>query len=256
MRKLAILAAVTALVLIGPAAAAELAPHEASFTSTLQKYHGPGTVDSWEGTTHYRLSRDCQKWISETQVVYHFTVNGAASEIKVQSKSYEALDGHRLEFESILVVNGQTKSHTKGRATLKGKTGVAAYQLPASETVELPAGTMFPVASRREAMAFAATGKKRWKQLVFDDGQLIDYAYDVVDRSAKPSSKPKGDILLVAGPGWMIDTRMSSRMSGMNIQMETLAHPSGAVSQFLQYNPLYDTSEMLVQIRALPSPQC
>jgi len=258
MRKLAILAAAVALIRIGPAAAAELAPHEASFTSTLQEYHGPGKIDSWEEKNWYRVSRDCQKWTSEQNTDLQVTVNGVDAEVKGISKDYEALDGHRLEFNFTVVRNGQTIVHRMGTATLRGKgmPGTVKFRAPTSESIQLPAGTLFPVAAEREMFDLAAKGKKHWTQVVFEDGELVDYSFKVLDQVPKPAASPKDSDGLLTGPGWIIEMRRTSRSSHNNSRTVGLMHANGTNDQYVTFERLHTTTWALTQIRALPSPQC
>lgn len=257
MRKLAILAA-AALIRIGPAAAAELAPHEASFTSKLLEYHGPGKIDSWEEKDWYRVSRDCQKWTSEQDTDLQVTVNGVDTEAKGFSKDYEALDGHRLEFNFSVVRNGQTIVHRMGTATLRGKgmSGIVKFRTPTSESMQLPAGTLFPVAAQREILELAARGRKHWTQVVFEDGELADYSFKVLDHVSKPAASPNDSDGLLTGPGWVIEMRRTSRSSHTNSRTVGLMHANGTNGEYVTFERLHTTTWALTQIRALPSPQC
>lgn len=258
MRIVAILAVVLAAFQMSPLSASEMVPHEATFVSTLEEYHGPGEIQAWGGSMKYSVSRDCQKWKSVTDIVYRFTVNGTESEIWAHSTIYEALDGSRVEFDTRTEVNGQILSHKKGSAKLQGtgKPGVATYKIPQGETLNLPAGTIFPVASWLSSINYLAAGKKKWKQLIFNDGELMDYVYSVRKRGVSSPASPQGDAGLVSQAGWLIDGKVYARQSEAHVQLTLLSHSSGATSLYIQGNEMFSTREDLVEIKALPAPQC
>lgn len=258
MRFAAILAALLAILPLSPLSAAELVPHEATYSSTLEKYHGPGELQAWEGSMRYSVSRDCQKWKLVKEFVTRFTINGTDSEIRAISTIYEALDGNRIEFNARAELNGQTVLYKKGSAKLQGKgmPGVATYREPAGETLELPAGTIFIVASWLASIDQTDSGKKKWKQLVFNDGELTDLSYTVRKRGVAASASPSGDANLISQTGWLVDGKFHGRQSGVNVQSTALEHANGVTSLIVQNNDIFATRYELVDIRALPAPQC
>lgn len=258
MRFAAILAALLAILPLSSLSAAEFVPHEATYISTLEKYHGPGELQAWEGTTRRSISRDCQKWKIVTKIVLNFTINGIESQIEGISKTYEALDGSRMEFDTLTVLNGDVMNHKKGSAKLRGKgmPGVATYREPAGETLELPAGTIFIVASSLASIDQTDSGKKKWKQLVFNDGELTDLSYTVRKRGVAASASPSGDANLISRTGWLVDGKVQGRQSGVNAQSTALEHANGVTSLIMQNNDIFATRDELVDIRALPTPQC
>lgn len=258
MKTVAVLAVVLAIFRISPLSAAELAPHEAIFASELLEFRGLGELQAWEGSMRYSISRDCQKWTSITEIVYRFTVNGVDSEIRAVSTTYEGLDGNRIEFDTRTEINGRTLNRKKGSAKLqgRGKPGVVTYAIPRGETLDLPAGTIFTVSSWLSSIDQYSAGKKQWKQLVFNDGELADFSYSVRKRNVAAPISPNGDTSLVSQAGWLIDGEVYARQSDMNVQLTTLSHTNGATSLLIQHNDTFSTRDELVEIRALPAPQC
>ena len=203
MRIVAFLAAALAIFPISLLSAAEITPIKAAFASTLKDYHGPGELQAWEGSLRYSISRDCQKWTSKTEIVYRFTVNGVDSEIRAASTVYEALDGNRIEFNTRTKSNGQTPHHKKGSAKLqsRGKPGVATYRVLQGETLNLPAGTIFTVTSWLASINQLGAGKKRWKQLVFSDGELTIFFLFCSQMRRHRVGQPKGEPSLISQAG-------------------------------------------------------
>lgn len=256
MRIVAILAAVLAMSPVSPLSAAELAPHEATYTLVLEKYHGPGEIQSWEGTSHYSISRDCQKWKLQIETNIRASVNGTFSESRGVATTYEGLDGNRMEFNFRVTLNDQTLEHRKGSAKLQGpgKPGVATYRIPEGETVDLPAGTIFPVTSWRASIAHLGSGKKKWKQTLFVDGSLANYSFAIRKSGVAATVHPTGDAGLISRPGWWLDTVHLGK--DLNLEESFLAHANGVFSLIFRNLPGFTTREELVDIRALPTPQC
>ena len=258
MRIVATLIATLAIFPMSLLSAAEIVPHEATYASTLEKYHGPGELQSWEGTTRYSISRDCQKWKIVTRMIFNFTINGTESQIKATSRTYEALDGNRMEFDTLTQLNGDVINHKKGVAKLQGagKPGVVTYREPQGETLDLPAGTAFTIASTLGSIDQLGAGKKQWKQLMFSDGEFANYTYNVRKRGVVPSVNPSGDANLISQAGWLLETKMFSQGPAGNIQVTALAHANGVTSLATQNNEMFTTREELIDIRALPTPHC
>jgi hypothetical protein len=171
---------------------------------------------------------------------------------------YEALDGNRIEFDTRTELDGRVLQRKKGGAKLQGegKPGVAKYRMPQGEILDLPAGTMFVVASWRASIDQLGTGKKQWKQLVFIEGELTDFLYSVRKRGIAAPAGAKGDANLISQPGWLIDVNMNGRQSGTDILATLLSHPNGAASLYIHNNDMFSSLDELVEIRALPTPQC
>ncbi len=258
-RRLTALIAVLAGFAGQPAAAAELATYEARYDLVLEELKIPGEVTSWNGAAAVRIARDCRKWSLRIEAAFTLALaDGRVVKFLSVEKYRESLDGTRLEFELVLKTNGSITDHRKGVAVLEGmgKPGRATFGIPRGKTVDLPAGTEFPVSGTASLVAMLASGRTEWRQILFTWGELMTMSHSVDEKGVSLSKQPKGDTILTKFSGWRVSSTARLVESGQNIRLEILAHPNGLVSQHLYEQEILIFRDELVEIRALPAPVC
>lgn len=242
-----------------PAASAELATYEARYNLVLEELNIPGSVKSWKGGAAVRVARDCQKWTIRVEVAFTLLlVDGRVFKTHSVEKYFESLDGKRLEFDVVHKANGSVRDHKKGVVVLqaKGKPGRATYSNPRGKTMDLPAGTELPMAATATIVANLAKGKTAWRQFLFMSGDLVTMSYSVEEKGVPLKKQPKGDTRLTKFSGWRVSSTARFVESGLNFTFESLVHPNGLASQNLYQHEMVSFRDKLVEIRALPAPEC
>lgn len=242
-----------------PAAAAELATYSARYNLVLEELNIPGEAKAWDGAAAIRIARDCQKWSLRIETAFTLSLGGG-SVFKLYSveKYRESLDGTRLEFELVLKINGTVSDHRKGVAVLegKGKPGRATFRIPKGKTVDLPAGTELPVAGTASLVANLAKGGTEWWQILFMAGELLTLSHSVDEKGVSLAKQPKGDTRLTKFSGWRVNSTARRHETGETLRLQSLVHPNGLTSQYLTEQELVTYAHELVEIRALPAPEC
>ncbi len=241
------------------APAAELATYSARYNLVLEELKIPGEAKAWDGAAAIRISRDCQKWTLWIETAFTLSLGGG-SVFKFHSveKYFESLDGTRLEFELLLRINGAVSDRRKGVAVLagKGKPGRVTFSLPKGKKLELPAGTELPVAATASIVDNLAKGKTQWRQSVFTWGELMTMSHSVDEKGVSLARQPKGDTRLTKFSGWRVNSTGQRHESGETFRIESLVHPNGLTSQYLTVQEAVTFAHELVEIKALPTPEC
>lgn len=100
-----------------PAAAAEIASHEAVYRLTLKDLRIEGWSDTAGGILQMKVSRDCNFWKLDRKLEFEIEfTDGRRTHIIVNEKFRESLDGERFWFWSRTTVNGGTASIISGEA--------------------------------------------------------------------------------------------------------------------------------------------
>lgn len=100
-----------------PAAAAEIAPHEAVYRLTLKDLRIEGWSDTAGGILQMKVSRDCNFWMLDRKLEFEIEfTDGRRTHIILNEKFRESLDGERFWFWSRTTVNGGTASIISGEA--------------------------------------------------------------------------------------------------------------------------------------------
>jgi hypothetical protein len=261
-RRLTILTALIAVLAVfagQPAAAAELATYSARYKLVLQELNIPGEARAWDGAAAIRIARDCRKWSVQLETAFTLSLgDGGVFRLHSVEKYRESLDGTRLEFELLLKINGSVSDRRKGVAVLagRGKPGRATFSVPKGKTVDLPAGTELPMAGMASLVANLARGETQWRQSLFMWGELMTMSHSVDGKGVSLAKQPKGDTRLTKFSGWRVSSTAQRHETGGTLRRQSLVHPNGLTSQYLTEQELVTYAHELVEIRALPTPEC
>ncbi len=242
-----------------PAAAAELATYSARYNLVLEELNIPGETRSWNGAAAVRIARDCRKWSLRMESAFTLSLaGGSVFKFHLMEKYDESLDGTRLEFELLLKINGSVKDHRKGVVVLRGKgmPGRATFSIPRGKTLDIPAGTELPVSATASLVASLAKGRTEWRQTVFMWGELMTMSHSVDEIGVSLAKQPRGDTRLTKFTGWRVNSTARRLESGLTLRLEILMHPNGLASQRRYQQELVTYASELVEIRALPTPEC
>ena len=246
--------------------AATVTPHRATYALLPAQGYGSKDARVVEGLAVFEFSDDCDgHTTSDRTVILLSSQDGGRLTIDSQYSAWESKDGLNFRFMSTLKLNGQDLDVIRGSAVLdaRGGTGKATFVSPKAKVVDLPAGTMFPVAASIDTLDQIETGHRQLSYMLFD-GSSEDgphFATDYVIDQPFPGAEldVEGDVVLLDGPAWRIRTAIFSAGGGEGIpdtEMDGQAHDNGIISRFILENDTFVAEGRLTRIEALPESGC
>lgn len=155
--------------LAGVAQAQQLAGHKALYELSLQSARGD--VAGASGAMAYEVIDACDGWATR-QRLRMTIVNRDGQDIDMVSDytTWESKDGLRLRFRLKQTTDDAVSSDLAGEATLTGPGGPGQirYTSGDADVVDLPAGTLFPMAHTEALLRAAKDGKKFLALPLFD----------------------------------------------------------------------------------------
>lgn len=136
-------------VIVVPAtdALAELKAHRAAYDLSLARGEASSGVLDATGALVVEYRRECDGWESRQRLGFVAdTEEGDDFSYDVHSTNWESHDHSRLRFAVEYFQGDKKFEEFRGQASIADSSGagVADFDIPAFETVELPAGTQFP----------------------------------------------------------------------------------------------------------------
>ncbi len=183
-RLLAALGIGTALCVAVPAVSQNPAPglasHQAIYRASLESATPSSGVADATGTVIYRFADACDGWTVENQVALQIsTGDGGELDSLWAYTSWEAKDGRSFRFRMRDERNGLLIEELGGEAEMPADgPGVVHLTAPAETDVDLPAGTLFPMAHLQMLFEQARAGERYVTATVFD-GADLDNPYRV-----------------------------------------------------------------------------
>lgn len=171
----AALAALSILIFTAPAIATEMASHRAFYRLSMGTLSADSDITDAQGAISYEIRSECDGWIVEQRYATTFLwANGRDSDTSDTYTSWESRDGREYQFNVKRFLNGEETKRISGRAELesKGGPGVAYFDEPSAETIQLPAGTVFPTDHTILLIEKARKGEKFDRHLVFDGSEV------------------------------------------------------------------------------------
>jgi hypothetical protein len=196
------------LSIAGSAVAAELAPHRALYTVSLDRADSESGVTGASGTMVYEMTETCEAWNVEQR--YRLKMGYSESpDVTIASalESAEAKNGLRYHFEHKETRSGEDEE-IAGTAKLDGdkKGGAVAFEKPADKKIKLPAGVLFPTAHTAALIDKAAAGDNFVSKQVFD-GAAADESVlvsAVIGAAVEPDPELAKKSALLNRPGWRV----------------------------------------------------
>ena len=168
------LAPALALCLVAlPALAADRTPpaaHRALYELKLETVRG-GDVSAATGTMAFEVEDACEAWASRQRLTLNIT-NRDGQDIEMVSDyaTLESKDGLTMRFRMRQTTETAVTDQVEGEASFPapGEAGSIHYTVPEEKTVEMPKGTVFPMAHTEMILAAAAAGRKFVSIPIFD----------------------------------------------------------------------------------------
>ncbi len=170
-----VLSAAPAVTRAAPAGAGGLTPHRVLYRVSLASAAAASGMTGVDGAMVYRFADGCDGWTVEKQTYLRLRYErGAEVESTWTFVSWESKDGLRYRFRMRHVRGGETVEVLQGTAALDrpGGAGVARFLKPADTTIDLPAGTLFPIQHLRALIDAARGGENPFARIVFEGTSL------------------------------------------------------------------------------------
>jgi hypothetical protein len=255
---------VPTLVLIGSAGAAEIAPHRALYTMSLDTTHGDAGVTGASGTMAYQWGETCDGWTVEQR--YRLKMGYAETpDVSVSSNfvTWEAKDGQHYRFNQKETRNGSADDEIRGEAKLNGagKDGTVEFEKPEIKTLKLPAGVLFPSAHTIFLIDKAQAGENFVSRQIFDgataDGAVLVSA--VIGPKVEPDADAAKKSPLLNRPGWRVRLAFfpaDQKAEKPDYELGMLLLDNGVSRDMVIDYGDYSIRAKLDDIEALPKPGC
>jgi len=246
---------------VRPAAAAEIVPHRAGYVLTMKDATRSSGVSDVRGVLTFELTESCEAWAVEHRMRLSIVYRGDQTlEMQTDYNSTESKDGLSYTFESG-ITRGPAREVVSGSAALPaaGEKGVALMTAEEKRRVELPPGTLFPMAHTAKVLASAEAGEKLLWALVFD-GTTDDGLYEV--NAVIGASEPATSVIksvLAQRPAWPLTLAyfpFGRDASEPEYELTTRVNDVGVAYDMIMDFGGFSLNARLQTIEALPRPSC
>ena len=263
-------AAVMAATLLSPegAVAAEpqndLRPHRAVYDAKLYRADAASGISSVSGTMVAALEKTCDGWIMAQQLGADVSLaNGLTTRQEIRFAGWESLDGLSYRFASRQAL-GRAEVAMKGSAQLtkQGGAGTATFEAPTRKTIDLPEGTVFPVAHTRILVEAARNGKKWDSRILFEGGggagpQRVTAFISAAKDPEPEAVKRLGPLLdQRAWPVRMAIFELDSQNAEPSFEIEALQLANGISRTLILDLGVFTLKLDLQSVEALAEPKC
>ena len=204
-----LVAAALMLLYGGAVGAAEIVPHHALYSMSLDHANADAGVTGAGGTMAYQWGETCDGWTVEQR--YRLKMGYAESpDVTIASNfvTWEAKDGLRYRFNQKETRNGEDKEEIHGTAKLDGpgNGGTVDFEQPEAKSFKLPPGALFPSAHTIFLLDKAQAGENFISRQVFD-GATVESAVlvsAVIGPKVEPDAEAVKKSPLLNRPGWRV----------------------------------------------------
>jgi hypothetical protein len=247
--------------------ASELAPHRALYDLSLEQARSGSGISAVSGEMAVEWVNSCTGWAFQYSSVIDVTfLEGEPVRLTSNATSWESSDGRDYRFDVRHKTNGTEMEHIEGVAKLNGPGGAGqtVFVHPESLKINLPAGTLFPVAHSLDIVRAAKTGKTpQFVTRTIFDGMDVKGLYQVnaVIGTVKPSQrKLSANIDVLKGmPSWSLSLAYFARDSNKSapdheIKMRLFAN--GVADDLIMDFEDFVVRARLSRIKLLDDPSC
>ncbi|HXQ51261.1 MAG TPA: cell envelope integrity EipB family protein [Stellaceae bacterium] len=260
--------ALALLVAAAPAGlAADIQPHRALYSLTLDSAKSGSGVIGATGAMYYEWGETCDGWTIEQRFRLRLAYAEADnSDLSSTLVTWEAKDGLRYRFNERRLKDGEPDEDIHGEAHLDGpgKGGAAEFGRPESATITLAPGVIFPTAHTLLLIERARAGDQFISRQVFD-GSTVDNASQitaVIGSQIKAGDEPNGKVgpsPVLQRPSWRIRLAFFPPNGSAELpdyELGIRLYDNGATTDMLLDYGDYVIRATLDEIEALPKPAC
>jgi hypothetical protein len=263
--RLASLLVVLLLAVPAHAAQTEYASHRATYDMKMSRSDSGADVIDVRGTMTYEWQQTCDGWTTtQNSLMKFFYQDGKTIDLGWTMNSWESKDGLRYRFFVDNTTNGQPAIQYKGDATLTapGKGGTAEFTSPKSETVNLPAGTLFPTRHTITLLNHMKAGDRLLFATVFDgtdDKGAFDISAVLADTPPPDPDQAALSPLLAKGPVYRVGLAFyapGGNQATPEHEQVLSVYANGIVSKISMNYGSFTVDGVLRKLEALPSAGC
>jgi hypothetical protein len=245
----------------------ELAAHKALYEIEMVSRRSATQILNISGQMFFEWHPACEAWSSDHRfdLLYEYAET-APMRITSDFSTYEAIDGRRFHFSSRRSRNGELYEELRGRADSHAdKEGAVSYTVPASFSLDLPPGTLFPGGHTRALIAQAKAGEKFFNATIFDgsdeDGPVEINAFFGKEHITAAAIKNRKNVdgSLLGGQAW--DIRMAffplaNDEADSDYEMNLVLYENGIIGDMLVEYRDFSVTQTLVALEKVETPPC
>ena len=248
----------------GSVDAAEIMPHRALYTMTLERAQTDADVTDATGTMAYQWGETCSGWTIEQRYLLKMGY-ADTPDVRIASNfvTWEAKDGLSYRFNQKETRNGVDDDEIRGAAKLDGpgKGGSADFEKPAGKSFKLPPGALFPSAHTIFLINKAEAGANFIAKHVFDgaaaEGAVLVSA--VIGPKIEPDARIAMKSPLLNRPGWHVRLAFfpaDLKKEEPEYELGMLLLDNGVSRDMVIDYGDYTLRAKLDDIEAVPKPRC
>lgn len=154
--------------------AVQIATHRALYSLSMLSASPDSGITDVTGGLSFEWADGCDGWTVEQRYVMQFVrSDGSNVEVATTYVTWEAKDGLEYRFNVKRTTNGVDTEIISGTATLEseGGPGVANFEQPEAQRIELSPGTVFPTEHTLILIEKASAGERFDRHTVFDGSE-------------------------------------------------------------------------------------
>lgn len=247
------------------------ATHKAEYTMALNSTRMSGGVTSASGKMSYKFADTCDGWTVENKTAVTFAyVDGPPVATTWDYVTWELKDGLRFRFRVRSTRDGNVNDEIVGTASLDGhgKGGTVKFTQPATKTLRLPPGTLFPTEHTRRLLEAAEKGSHVLAKVVFDgtDAEGPFNVTGIVTRLTPANSNSGAAIgkegvnaSLLSAPSWIMQLAffpIASSEAEPDYEIGLRYYLNGVADEMIQSYGDFTLKATLDKLQPLPKPDC
>jgi hypothetical protein len=247
------------------AGASDYASHRAIYEMKMSRSTSGSEVIDVRGTMTYEWQDACDGWTTtqESQMKF-FYQDGKTVDLGWKLNSWESKDGLRYRFFVDNTTDGKPTSEYKGDAKLDGadKGGTAQFTSPKSESIKLPAGTLFPTGHTITLLNHLKVGDRLLYATVFDgtdDGGPFDISAVLAATPEPDPALATLSPLLAKGPVYRVGLAFfapGGKQSTPEHEQTLSVYANGIVSRISLNYGSFSVDGVLMKVEGLPAGGC
>ena len=190
-----LIAAVWAIIMAFPAAAATLSAHRAVYDMRLARSEPVSSVDDMTGRMVFEFLGDaCTGYVANMRWVNNaLDSDGTSAVSDMRSSTWEAGDGGAFGFSTTQYIGAEVAKTTRGNARRADGQGVAVdLEEPVAKAISFTGEVAFPTQHMLAVIAAARAGRRIFQKRVYDGSENGDKVYDtttVIGAAAGPRDR-------------------------------------------------------------------
>ena len=267
VRLIHILFSGTLCIAAATAQAGEFSAHRALYDLSLVKARSGSGISTVTGKMAVEWNYSCTGWAFQYRSVIDVAfLEGAPVQLASNATSWESSDGRDYRFDVRHKTNGKEMEHIEGVAKLTSANGAGQtmFTYPKPLKIDLPAGTLFPVA---HSLAIMRTAKKGGtpqfiSRTIFDGMDLKGlYQVNAVIGAVKPSQTtiPDNNDPMKGVPSWSVSLAyfaMSSNKPAPDHEIRMRLYANGVADDLIMDFEDFIVRARLRKIELLADPSC